>query len=84
MFFKNIKIFSINELKTIFENINKSKEELKLYVQKIFTKIRSAINEREDELLLEIDNKYNELQYAELIYLNIIYLLISSQLFLIL
>ena len=50
----------INELKTIFENINKSKEELKLYVQKIFTKIRSAINEREDELLLEIDNKYND------------------------
>ena len=37
---------TINELKTIFENINKSKEELKLYVQKIFTKIRSAINER--------------------------------------
>ena len=51
---------TINELKTIFENINKSKEELKLYVQKIFTKIRSAINEREDELLLEIDNKYND------------------------
>ena len=39
---------TINELKTIFENINKSKEELKLYFQKIFTKIRSAINERED------------------------------------
>ena len=51
---------SINELKTIFENINKSKEELKLYVQKVFTKIRSAINEKEDELLLEIDNKYND------------------------
>ena len=51
---------TINELKTIFENINKSKEELKLYVQKIFTKIRTAINEREDELLLEIDNKYND------------------------
>jgi len=51
---------TINELKSIFENINKSKEELKLYVQKIFTKIRCAVNEREDELLLEIDNKYNE------------------------
>ena len=51
---------TINELKAIFENINKSKEELKLYVQKIFTKIRTAINEREDELLLEIDNKYND------------------------
>ena len=51
---------NINELKTIFENINKTKEELKLYTQKVFTKIRSAINEREDELLLEIDNKYND------------------------
>ena len=51
---------TINELKTIFENINKSKEELKLYVQKEFTKIRTAINEREDELLSEIDNKYND------------------------
>ena len=51
---------NINELKTIFENINKTKEELKLYTQKVFTKIRSAINEREDELLNEIDNKYNE------------------------
>jgi len=51
---------SINELKTIFENINKSKQELKLYVQKVFTKIRSALNEREDKLLQEIDNKYNE------------------------
>ena len=51
---------TINELKTIFEKINKSKEEQKLYVQKVFTKIRSALNEREDELLQEIDNKYNE------------------------
>ena len=51
---------TINELKTIFENINKSKEELKLYIQKVFTKIRSVLNEREDELLKEIDNKYNE------------------------
>ena len=51
---------TINELKTVFDNISKSKEELKFYVQKIFTKIRSAINEREDEILLEIDNKYND------------------------
>ena len=51
---------TINELKIIFEDINKSKEELKLYVQKVFIKLRSAINEREDEILSEIDNKYNE------------------------
>ena len=51
---------TINELKAIFDNINKSREEIKLNVQKIFTKIRTAINEREDELLSEIDNKFNE------------------------
>ena len=39
----------------MFEKINNKKEELKLYVQKIFTKLRTALNEREDELLLSID-----------------------------
>ena len=51
---------AINELKDIFENNNKRKDELKLYIQKVFTKIRSAINEKEDELLLDIENKYND------------------------
>ena len=45
----------INKMKIIFEKINKNKEELKLKVQNIFTKIRNIINDREDELLLEID-----------------------------
>ena len=44
----------------MFEKINKKKEELKLYVQKIFTKLRTALNEREDELLLIIDKKFND------------------------
>ena len=51
---------SINKIKIIFENIYKNKEDLKLYIQKVFTKIRNAINEREDEILKEIDNKYDE------------------------
>ena len=51
---------TINELKILFDNINKSKEELKLYVIKIFTKFRSAINEREDEILSEIDKKFDD------------------------
>ena len=54
-------IDSLKEMKILFENINKNKEELKLKIQKIFTRIRNAINEREDELLLEIDKKYNEM-----------------------
>ena len=29
------------------------------YILFIFTKIRTVLNEREDELLLEVDKKYN-------------------------
>ena len=32
-----------------------------MIVQKTFTKLRNALNDREDKLLLEIDKKYNEL-----------------------
>ena len=56
---------SINEIKVIFEEINKSKEDLKLKVQSIFTKIRNALNEKEDKLLLDIDNQYNDKYFKE-------------------
>ena len=52
---------SINELKKIFDKINENKEELKNNIQNIFTKIRNALNSREDELLLEVDNQFNNL-----------------------
>lgn len=45
---------TIEELKIIFEKINESKEKLKLEILKAFTKLRTVINEREDELLEEI------------------------------
>ena len=51
----------IKETKVTFEKIEKNKEELKENIQKIFTKLRNALNNREDEILLEIDNKYNKL-----------------------
>ena len=51
---------SIKELKEMFQKIEKDKENIKLEVQKIFTKIRTVINEREDEILLEIDNVFND------------------------
>ena len=51
----------IKELKSMFEKINENKEELKLKIQKIFTNIRNVLNQREDELLLEVDKQYNEL-----------------------
>ena len=52
---------SIKELKELFEKISAKKEEIKLNIQKIFTKLRSILNEREDELLLEVDKYYNDL-----------------------
>ena len=56
---------SIKELKIIFEKINESKEELKLKIQKIFTKIRNSLNEREDELLFDVDKLYNDNYFNE-------------------
>ncbi len=50
---------NIDKLKLILEIVNKTKEELKLNVQKIFTEIRTVINEREDELLSDIDNEFS-------------------------
>ena len=53
------------ELKENFEIVEKSKEDLKLKVQKAFTKIRTALNEREDKLLLEIDTLYEKRFFNE-------------------
>ena len=52
---------SINELNELFEKMNENKENLKIKIQKIFTKIRSELNNREDELLLDIDKKYEKI-----------------------
>ena len=55
----------INNLKEILEEINKEKEDLKLKIQQIFTKIRNTINNREDELMIEIDKIYKEAYFNE-------------------
>ena len=56
---------SINELKQIFEKFNENKENLKLNIQKIFTKIRNCLNDREDELLIEVDKQYDNIYCNE-------------------
>ena len=61
---KNI-IESINKIKNMYEEINEKKEKLKIKIQKVFTNIRNVINNREDELLLEIDNKFNNNYFKE-------------------
>ena len=71
---KNIKILenysytiesSIDELKKILEKMKEDKEKLKLNIQKIFTKIRNTINNREDEILQEVDKIYDDLFFKE-------------------
>ena len=56
---------SINNLKLLYEKINNEKEELKQKIQEIFTKIREELNDREDKILLEIDQKYAEIYFNE-------------------
>ena len=53
--------------------VNENKEELKEKIQKLFTKLRNVINDREDELLLEVDKKFNELYFNEDITLYLIF-----------
>ena len=52
---------SIIGLKKILEKINENKEKIKFKIQNIFTQIRNALNEREDELLNQVDKEYNNL-----------------------
>ena len=56
---------SINELKNIFDKINNEKEEIKIKIQKIFTKIRTEVNNREEQLLMKVDEKYDDLFFKE-------------------
>ena len=54
---------SKNKLKEIHEQINKNKDDLKLKIQSIFTKLRSSLNDKEDKLLLDIDDEYDNIPY---------------------
>jgi len=56
---------SINELKKLYEKFEKDKETIKLDIQKTFTKMRSILNDREDQLLSDVDQKYDELFFNE-------------------
>ena len=42
------------------EEIDKNKEEIKGEIQKVFTKIREELNNREDQLLIEVDQIYEK------------------------
>ena len=50
---------SIQELKNIYNTINDKKEEIKLKIQQVFTKLRNELNNREDKLLTDVDQQLN-------------------------
>ena len=56
---------SINELEKMIDKGNEEKENIKLKIQKLFTKIRNALNKREDELFLEVDKIYEYINEKE-------------------
>ena len=56
---------SINKLKKLFEKIEKDKEAIKLDIQKTFTKLRNILNDREDQLLSDVDQLYDKLFFSE-------------------
>ncbi len=56
---------TFNQFKVLIEQINKNKEELILEIQKVFTKIRTALNEREDELLSKVKEIYESSFFDE-------------------
>ena len=49
---------AIKNIKLIFEKMNENKEKIKLNIQKVFTKVRNEINNREDQLLSEVDKYF--------------------------
>ena len=51
---------SIKEISELFEKINENKEEIKLNIQKTFTRIRNELNNREDELLNKVDKQFQK------------------------
>ena len=60
----NLKTSIIN-LKNLSEKMSQNKEELKMKIQTIFTKIRNELNSREDKLLLEVDSCYEKTFFKE-------------------
>ena len=56
---------SINNLKLISGKIEENREQFISKVKKIFTKLRNALNERENELLLIINEKFKDFYFGD-------------------
>ena len=56
---------SVINLKKIYEEIKKDKEQMKQKLTSIFSKLRKLLNERETILLSDMDNVYNKAYFEE-------------------
>ena len=56
---------SIYKFKIIYEKFTENKEKLKIKIQKIFTKIRNELNNREEQILVDLDKKFENLFFKE-------------------
>ena len=53
------------KLKKLTDTIFDKKEGIKIVIQKIFTKIRNAVNDKEEELFAEVDEYFNDLFFQK-------------------
>ena len=56
---------SINEMKNIIDNFGEKKNEIKMKIQQSFIKIRTELNNKEDQLLSELDNFFDNTFFKE-------------------
>ena len=56
---------ALDKLKHIYDKINNDKEEIKLNILKIFTKIRNEVNDREDKIMNELDKLFDNIYFDE-------------------
>ena len=52
---------TVTKLKVLFDERDKDKEDIKLKIQNVFTKIRNLLNDKEKQLLLEVDVKFKNI-----------------------
>ena len=54
-------INNFEDFRVLYERTVKNKEDLKMKIQDIFTVLRNDLNKREEELLLEVENYFNDI-----------------------
>ena len=56
---------NLNKFNKILDIINENKESLKIKIQKIYIKLRSTLNDWEEDLLSEVNTTFDDLFFNE-------------------